>query len=291
MLIDPGHNNGISSILLHRQAKHRQISIRKQCELIGLNRSSLYYKPEPESEEDIKAKTLIDEIYTDKPFFGYRKMTVFLKQKGLDINHKRVSRLMNEMGIQAVYPKRNLSKANMEHRIYPYLLRDVEITAPDQVWSSDITYIRMKKGFIYLAAVMDWHSRHVLSWSVSNTMDVHFCIEALNKALVKGTPEIFNTDQGSQFTSDAFTSILVKNSIQISMDSRGRVFDNIFIERLWRSLKYEEVYLKEYETVKEAVRGISRYFDFYNNERPHQSLGYRTPAEEYYGQFLSAVNF
>jgi putative transposase len=275
MLIDPG----------------RKISIRKQCELIGLNRSNLYYKPEPESEEDIKAKSLIDEIYTDKPFFGYRKMTVCLKNKGLDINHKRVSRLMSEMGIQAVYPKRNLSKANLEHRIYPYLLRDVEIITPDQVWSSDITYIRMKKGFIYLTAVMDWYSRHVLSWSVSNTMDVHFCIEALNKALMKGTPEIFNTDQGSQFTSDAFTSILIGNSIQISMDSRGRVFDNIFIERLWRSLKYEEVYLKEYETVKEAVKGISKYFDFYNNERPHQSLGYRTPAEEYYGQFLSAVNF
>lgn len=275
MLIDPGH----------------KISIRKQCELIGLNRSNLYYKPEPESEEDIKAKSLIDEIYTDKPFFGYRKMTVCLKNKGLDINHKRVSRLMSEMGIQAVYPKRNLSKANLEHRIYPYLLRDVEIITPDQVWSSDITYIRMKKGFIYLTAVMDWYSRHVLSWSVSNTMDVHFCIEALNKALMKGTPEIFNTDQGSQFTSDAFTSILIRNSILISMDSRGRVFDNIFIERLWRSLKYEEVYLKEYETVKEAVKGISRYFDFYNNERPHQSLGYRTPAEEYYGQFLSAVNF
>lgn len=275
MLIEPGH----------------EVSIRKQCELIGFNRSNFYYKPASESEEDIRIKNLIDEIYTDKPFFGYRKMTVCLKQKGFDINHKKVSRLMREMGIQAVHPKRNLSKANQEHKVYPYLLKEKEITRPDQVWSSDITYIRMKQGFIYLVAIMDWHSRYVLSWSVSNTMDVHFCIEALNKALMNGKPEIFNTDQGSQFTSEAFTSILHKNNIQISMDSKGRVFDNIFIERLWRSLKYEDIYIRDYETVKEAIKGISRYFEFYNNERPHQSLGYRTPSEEYYGQFLSAANF
>jgi len=270
---------------------HPKISISRQCELIGLNRSVWYYRPVEESQADLLARRLIDEQYTRTPFYGARRMTVCLQGQGIDINHKRVTRLMREMGIQAVYPKPNLSKADSEHKIYPYLLRGLSINRSEQVWSSDITYIRMSKGFVYLVAIMDWYSRYVLSWSVSNTIDTHFCLEALHKALLKGRPEIFNTDQGSQFTSNAFTKVLIDNGIRISMDSRGRAFDNIFIERLWRSLKYEEVYLNEYETVKNTRGGISGYFEFYNNERPHQSLGYKTPYEVHYGQLPSAVNF
>lgn len=270
---------------------HPEISVSRQCELIGMNRSVWYYRPVDESEEDLLAKRLIDEQYTSTPFYGSRRMTVCLQKQGLDINRKRVTRLMREMGIQAIYPKPKLSISDSGHKIYPYLLGGLHIDRPDQVWSSDITYIRMSKGFVYLTAVMDWYSRYVLSWSLSNTMDVHFCLEALQKALMKSTPEIFNTDQGSQYTSTAFTGELIGHGIRVSMDSRGRAFDNIFIERLWRSLKYEEIYLNEYERVKHVVQGISRYFDFYNTRRPHQSLGYKTPHEVHYGRLPSAVNF
>jgi len=273
------------------EPKHPEISVSRQCELIGLNRSMWYYRPVDESEEDLLAKRLIDEQYTSTPFYGTRRMKVHLKSKGLDINRKRVTRLMREMGIQAIYPKPKLSMSDSGHKIYPYLLRGLSISRPDQVWSSDITYIRMSKGFVYLTAVMDWYSRYVLSWSISNTMDVHFCLDALHKALLKSRPEIFNTDQGSQYTSTAFTDMLINEDIRISMDSRGRAFDNIFIERLWRSVKYEEVYLNEYESVKHVVQGITRYFEFYNTERPHQSLGYKTPYEVHYGQLPSAANF
>ena len=215
---------------------------------------------------------LLDEQYTRTPFYGIRKMTKWLNRRGYSVNHKRVRRLMRVMGLQAIHPKPWLSKKDDNHKIYPYLLNGVDIKCSNQVWASDITYIRMRKGFIYLVAVMDWYSRYVLSWAISISLDTAFCIEALERALEKGRPEIFNTDQGSQFTSKDFTDELLTRSVKISMDGRGRVFDNIFIERLWRSLKYEEVYLKEYATVTEAVENITHYFHFYNEERIHQSL-------------------
>lgn len=224
---------------------------------------------------------LIDEEYTRHPFYGTRRLTAWLKRKGHEVNIKRVRRLMRDMGIEAIYQKPNLSKAFPEHKKYPYLLKNIVIDHPDQVWSSDITYIRMKHGFIYLTAVMDWFSRYVLSFEVSTTLDTCFCIEALEKALNISNPEIFNTDQGSQFTSEAFTGCLKSNGITISMDGKGRAFDNIFVERLWRSVKYEEVYLNDYETVKNAIVGLFRYFEFYNKERVHQALEYQTPYEVY----------
>jgi putative transposase len=222
---------------------------------------------------------LIDEQYTRMPYYGSPRMTAWLCRQGYQVNHKRVARLMRVMGIQGICPKPNLSKAGEENKKYPYLLRDLEINFPNQVWCSDITYIRLLKGFVYLVAIMDWYSRYVLAWEISNTIDAQFCVHALNKALKIGTPHIFNTDQGAQFTSDAFTSRLLEANIQISMDGKGRVFDNIFIERLWRSVKYEEVYLKDYRTVLDAVNGIGRYLDLYNHERLHQALNYHTPAE------------
>lgn len=224
---------------------------------------------------------LIDEQYTKTPFYGVPKITGWLRNQGYRVNRKRIARLMSKMGISAIYPKRNLSKASAEHKKYPYLLREVEINRVNQVWSTDITYIRLRKGFIYLVAIIDWHTRYVLSWEISNTLDTHFCITALEQALKKGKPEIFNTDQGVQFTSHIFTSRLENEGIKISMDGKGRAIDNIFIERLWRSLKYERVYLNDYETVYEAIGDIDDYFKFYNHERPHQSLGYKTPAAAY----------
>lgn len=225
---------------------------------------------------------LLDEQYTKTPFYGVPRLTQWLNQQGHKINHKRVERLMAKMGIQGICPKRNLSKPSKEHQKYPYLLRNLKITHANQVWCSDITYIRLRQGFLYLVAVMDWYTRYVLSWEISNTLDAFFCIEALKKSLLLGQPVIFNTDQGTQFTCLDFTSILEKKEIQISMDGKGRVFDNIFIERFWRSVKYEEVYLKDYETVADAIRGLNQYFYFYNNERLHQSLGYSTPATVYF---------
>lgn len=224
---------------------------------------------------------LIDEQYTRTPFYGIRRMKVALQEQGYRVNQKRVQRLMRRMGIEAIYPKPKLSQHNEGHKIYPYLLRGLEIDQPDQVWATDITYIRMHRGFVYLVAIMDWFSRYVISWSVSVTMDVYFCLEAVDKALRQGKPGIFNSDQGSQFTSREFTGLLLGADIRISMDGRGRVFDNIFIERLWRSVKYEEVYLKEYQDVLSCIAGLQAYFHFYNDERPHQALGYRTPKEVY----------
>ena len=260
---------------------HADLSVRRQCELLGVNRSGLYYESAGESEENLRYMRLIDEQYTKTPFYGSRKMTKWLVNEGYPVNRKRISRLMEEMGIEAVYPKPKLSQPGEGHKIYPYLLRGTTVERVNQVWSTDITYIRMAQGFVYLVAVMDWFSRYVLSWSVSLTMEIDFCMEALRSALRRGRPEIFNSDQGSQFTSEKFTAELVAKEIAISMDGRGRCMDNIFIERLWRSLKYEEVYLKDYESVTEARTGIERYFRFYNQERIHQSLDYRTPAAIY----------
>jgi len=260
---------------------HPEISVRRQCELLGINRSGLYYRPVGESEENLMMMRLIDEEYTRHPFFGSRRMTAWLCGQGYEVNRKRIQRLMEVIGVEAVYPKPRLSQPGEGHKIHPYRLKGVEITRVNQVWSTDITYIRMAGGFVYLVAVMDWYSRYVLSWALSVTMELGFCVEALKRALRHGRPEIFNSDQGSQFTSEKFTGELEKREITISMDGRGRCFDNIFIERLWRSLKYEEVYLKEYAVVPEARAGIGSWFRFYNEQRPHQGLANRTPAALY----------
>jgi putative transposase len=227
---------------------------------------------------------LLDEQYTRTPFYGRPRLTHCLRQLGYRVNPKRVARLMHQMGIQAIYPKPRLSLPDKQHRVYPYLLGGLSIERPNQVWSTDITYIRLQQGFLYLVAILDWHSRYVLSWELSNSMDASFCLSSLDRALDQAHPEIFNSDQGSQFTSQEFTSKLEDAKIRISMDGRGRAFDNIFIERLWRSVKYEEVYLKSYQSVWEATDGLDRYFQFYNQERLHQSLEYRTPHQIYFGR-------
>ena len=266
------------------ERNHPGLSVRRQCELLGVNRAGLYYEPAGESEKNLHLMRLLDEQYTKTPFYGSRKMTAWLQTQGYEVNRKRVARLMELMGIEAVYPKPKLSRPGEGHKIYPYLLEGVEVERVNQVWSTDITYIRMAQGFVYLVAVMDWHSRFVLSWEMSLTLEADFCLEALKQALRRGRPEIFNTDQGSQFTSEAFTGVLESRGIRISMDGRGRCMDNIFIERLWRSLKYEEVYLKDYRLVADARDGIGRYLRFYNAERLHQSLNYRTPASVFLGR-------
>ena len=263
------------------EQEHCALSVRRQCELLGVNRSTYYYVPATESPLNLELMQMIDEQYMRTPFYGWPRMTVYVRQQGYLVNHKRVQRLMQKMGIQAIYPKPSLSKGHPGHKIYPYLLRDVDITRPNQVWSTDITYIPLRNGFMYLVAVIDWYSRYVLAWQLSNTLESTFCIEVLQQALQQGRPEIFNTDQGSQFTSIAFTALLQEAEIQISMDGRGRALDNIFIERLWRSVKYEEIYLYRYETVPALIVGLERYFPFYNQERPHQSLDYQTPATVY----------
>jgi putative transposase len=261
----------------------KKIPIYRQCELLGLNRSSLYYREKGETDYNEQLMKLIDEQYVKTPFYGIDKMTEWLHLEGHPVNHKRVRRLMRQMGLEAVYPrrKRGLSIPDTQHKIYPYLLRNSQITRPDQVWSADITYLRMYRGWLYLVAVMDWFSRYVLSWEISITLESDFCVSALQSALSQGQPDIFNTDQGSQFTSVDFTAVLMNAGIQISMDGKGRVFDNIFIERLWRTVKVEEVYLRDYQTIAEARYYLGRYFEFYNNERLHQALGYRSPAEVY----------
>lgn len=260
----------------------KKLSISRQCELLGLARASYYYQPAQESLENLMYMRLIDEQYMKTPFWGSRNMTTWLNQKmGCPVNRKRIQRLMRIMGIEAIYPKPRTSEARAEHRKYPYLLRDVEIVKPNQVWSTDITYIPLPKGFMYLVAVMDWYSRFVLSWRLSNTMDSSFCIDALEAAFKFGKPEIFNTDQGAQFTCRDFTGRLESENILISMDGRGRALDNIFIERLWRSLKYEEIYIWNHETVPALENGIYQYFGFYNCERPHQSLANQTPSYIY----------
>jgi putative transposase len=260
---------------------HSEISVRRQCELLGVNRASLYYQPVSESKENLLLMRLLDEQYTRTPFYGSRRMRAWLRGQGYTVNRKRLARLMRLIGIEAIYQKPKLTQPSEGHKIYPYLLEGVELNRINQVWSTDITYIRMAHGFVYLVAVMDWYSRFVLSWALSVTVELPFCIEALEKALRWGRPEIFNSDQGSQFTSEKFTGVLEGRGVAVSMDGRGRCLDNIFIERLWRSLKYEEVYLRDYRLVPEARAGIGRYFQFYNYERPHQSLKYRTPADLY----------
>ena len=255
------------------------LPVSRQCELLGIARSTVYYHPvAPPALEEVLTRRL-DELYTAHPFYGSRRMTAVLRREGYPVNRKRVLRLLRELGLQAIYPKANLSTPQSGHRVYPYLLREVPIVRPTQVWSSDITYVRLAQGFAYLVAVIDWYSRKVLAFRVSNTLDGAFCQECLDAALAVGQAEIFNTDQGSQFTSLAFTGRLDAAGIRISMDGRGRALDNVFVERLWRSVKYEDIYPNGYATLTEARQGLTRYFAFYNEERPHQALKYRTPAE------------
>jgi putative transposase len=249
--------------------------------LLGLARSSWYYTPHGENVENLELMRRMDEQYTQTPFYGIRRMTAWLRQEGYAVNHKRVRRLLRLMGLEALYPKPRLSAPGNGAKRYPYLLRGRAIAAANEVWSTDITYIRMRHGFLYLVAVLDWYSRYVLAWELSNTLDTGFCLAALGAALAHGRPEIFNTDQGAQFTSAAYTSRLEAAGIQISWDGRGRALDNVFVKRLWRSVKYEEVYLKDYQSVADAMCGIDRYFCFYNHQRLHQALGYQTPAQVY----------
>jgi putative transposase len=266
------------------EPENLQIPIFRQCELLGLSRSSFYYEPAVVDEYNLLLMRLIDEQYTQTPFYGIRRMTACLRAIGHKVNRKRIGRLMRLMGLEAIYPKPNLSKAIANGAVkYPYLLRGLVIQRPNHVWSTDITYIRLKQGFVYLVAVMDWFSRYVLSWEISNSLDTCFCLSALDKAFGNGVPEIFNSDQGSQFTSDSFLKSLELSGTRISWDGRGRAMDNIFVERLWRSVKHEEVYLKDYANVPEAISGIDRYFKFYNTQRPHQSLGYKTPEQVFFG--------
>ena len=264
-------------------ARTDALPISRQCELLDLPRSTFYHVPEVVSDTELELMKLIDQCHLEHPYFGSRRVKDWLEDRGHRVNRKRVRRLMRTMGLVAVYPKRNLSLANQTHKVYPYLLRGLTIDRPNQVWATDITFLPMARGFVYLVAVMDWYSRRVLSWRVSNTLDTSFCIDALSEAIERyGPPEIFNTDQGSQFTSDAFTGVLKHHQIQISMDGKGRWLDNVFVERLWRSVKYEEVYLKAYENITHARKSLGVYFNFYNAERRHQSLDRRTPDSLYY---------
>ena len=266
------------------EASHPRLSIVRQCALLQISRSGRYYHPTGESEQTLALMRLIDEAFLECPYYGSRQMMRHLHRLGHQVSRGRVVRFMRTMGLRAIYQKPNTSAPHPDHRVYPYLLRDLDIVRPNQVWCSDITYIPMRRGFLYLVAIMDWHSRRVLSWRLSNTMDVAFCIDALTEALTRhGTPEIFNTDQGSQFTSLAFTQVLADAGIRISMDGRGRWMDNVFIERLWRSLKYECVYLHAFETGLALRAGLLRWIAHYNNERPHSALAGRTPGEAYLG--------
>ena len=257
------------------------ISLRRQCALLGIARSGLSYAPAAPSAATVAVLHALDATYTAYPFFGSRRLTVWLQHHGYAVNRKRVSRLMRQLGLAAIYPGPRTSAPHPGHRVYPYLLRGVAITAVNQVWSTDITYIRLHGGFVYLTAVMDWHSRYVLAWELSNTLAEDFCLATLDRALRITTPQIFNTDQGAHYTSQAFTGRLLTAGVRISMDGKGRALDNIFVERLWRTVKYEEVYLKDYQSMAEAVDALGAYFRFYNDQRPHQSLGYRTPQAVY----------
>jgi putative transposase len=265
-----------------------ELSVIRRCDLVGLPRSSYYYTAAEETALNLELMRLLDEEYTRHPFYGSRRMVEWLRTQNHEVNRKRVRRLMRTMGIEAIYPKPRLSVADKEHEKYPYLLSGLAITRPNQVWSADITYVRMRRGFIYLVAIIDWYSRYVLAWETSNTLDTTFCLAALEAAMQQGQPDIFNTDQGCQFTSKNFTGALKSRKVQISMDGRGRALDNVFIERLWRSVKYEEVYLKDYVEVVDAVTGIDAYLGFYNHERPHQSLGYKTPWQVHHGLAVEA---
>jgi len=270
------------------EPEHETLPLKRQCELAGVPRSSVYRwlemagRPAVDEEEDLKLQALIDEQYTSRPFYGSRRMVVFLRTVGYVVNRKRVQRLMRSMGLAGMAPGPNTSKAHPQHKVYPYLLRGVPVTRPNQVWSTDITYIRLARGFGYLVAIIDWYSRKVLSWRISNSMDASFCVDCLEDALRHhDKPAVFNSDQGSQFTSMAFTDVLKREGVTISMDGRGRALDNIFVERLWRNVKYEDVYLKGYANMAELMVGLAQYFAFYNAQRPHQSLGYQTPDTVY----------
>lgn len=264
-------------------SKGKALPITTQADLLSVHRSSLYYQPVPPSAEDLEMKRHIDKIYTAHPEFGYRRICVWLNQRdGIPINHKAVLRHMREMGIQAIYPRQDTSKPDPEHLVYPYLLKGLAITRPNQVWSIDITYIPISSSWLYLTAIIDWYSRYVLSWAIDDTLEIDFVLEACHNALSHSVPEIMNSDQGSHFTSPKYTQIFLEAGSRISMDHRGRAYDNIFIERLWRSVKYENVYPKEYTTPRETRIGINEYLNFYNKERPHQSLDYRTPEEVYF---------
>lgn len=264
------------------QETRSQLSLRERCQLVSLHRSNLYYEPEPTSEADLALMRLIDAIYLRWPFYGSRSIRDELQSQGHSINRKHVQRLMRVMGLESLAPKPNLSRSHPEHKKYPYLLREMPVTKANQVWATDITYIPLAHGFVYLVAIIDWYSRAVLSWRLSNTMDVSFCLEALEDAMARyGQPEIFNSDQGVQFTSDDFTKALLKRGVRISMDGKGRCIDNVFVERLWRSLKYEEVFLHAYANQREAWLGIGRYLQFFNNERRHTALAKRTPMQVY----------
>jgi len=272
---------GVEAKRLLIEADLAGLSIRRQCELLELDRSSYYYTPGEETAENLDIMRRIDRLYVKWPFLGSRRLVEFLWREGVDANRKRVQRLMRLMGLEAICPKRHLSANGAKHRVFPYLLRGLEIVRPNQVWAADITYIPMRRGFLYLVAILDWYSRYVVTWRLSNSLETAFCREALKEALRAGSPDIFNTDQGVQFTSDEFTQVLRDAGVQVSMDGKGRVFDNIFTERLWRSVKYEEVYLKAYEDGWETEKSLGRYFGFYNTLRPHQALNYQTPEEVY----------
>jgi len=259
------------------------LSIVRQCAVAGLARSTYYYEPVPERAENLVLMRLIDELYVQRPFYGVPRMTDWRQTLGHGVNHKRVARLMRVMGLQAVLPGPHTSRPQPAHRTYPYLLRNLDVVRPNQVWGADITYVPLRRGCLYLVAIMDWFSRYVLAWELGNTLDARFCVEALERALASGRPEIWNTDQGAQFTSQEVLACVEGAGVRISMDGRGRALDNVFVERLWRSVKYEEIYLRDYADGAEAWHGLHQYFAFYNTERRHQSLGRRTPAEVHFG--------
>lgn len=273
------------------EPKHPGLSVTRQCALLGLARSSYYHVCVPEPEENLRLMRLIDETYLAYPFFGSRQMARWLRRQGERVNRKRVQRLMSRMGLEAIYQKPNLSRANAAHRVYPYLLRNLAVTRPNQVWATDITYVPVQGGYAYLCAVIDWHSRYVLAWELSNTLDASFCVRAVQRALaVHGAPEIINTDQGCQFTSAEFTQPLLALDVKLSMDGKGRCLDNVFVERLWRSVKYEEIYLKSYRSLVDAHAQLDTYFRFYNERRPHSTFGDATPGEIYRVPLPAAVN-
>lgn len=259
------------------------VSIARRCALVGLARSTHYYEPVPERAENLLLMRFIDELFLERPFYGVPRMTDWLRTVGHAVHHKRVARLMRLMNLQAVVPGPHTSQPHPTHTVYPYLLRDLVVERPNHVWCADITYVPMRRGFLYLVVVLDWYSRYVLAWALSNTLEARFCLEAVDQALASGQPQIFNTDQGAQFTGEAFTGRLAGAGIRISMDGRGRALDNVFVERLWRSVKYEEIYLRDYADGAEAWQGLNRYVAFYNTARRHQSLGRRTPAEVHFG--------
>jgi putative transposase len=267
------------------ESDHPRISIARQCRLLGLPRASYYHRPRPKRPDDLRLMRAIDEAYMAYPFFGSRQMARWLRRQGYPVNRKRVQRLMRLMGLEAIYQKPNLSRRNQEHRVYPYLLRNLKVTRPNQVWAMDITYVPIQGGFIYLCAVIDWYSRAVLAWELSNTLDAGFCVNAVQRAITRyGVPEIFNTDQGCQFTSAEFTQPLLALGVKLSMDGKGRALDNVFVERLWRTVKYDEIYLKSYLSLVDAHAGLDAFFRFYNERRPHSAFGDATPMEAYRGK-------